>query len=136
MRANIRINGFDELIEKLAKRGEDIDHVTNRTLIKCSVNANKVIHQEAQKHSVSGKLQSAIQEPKIIKGANSYTLEIGFDKEGNPEGTTHAIFINYGTPRRKEHGKIEKSLAFTNAFRRARTACNKVVKEELKKLEV
>lgn len=136
MRAKFAIKGFDELIEKLAKQGANIDDVAKRTLIKCKVNANRQLVATANKHSKSGELKNALIEPKLLVGANWCGLEIGFDKEGHKEGTEHAIFVNYGTPKRKEHGKVDKSMDFTNAFRRARTACNKVIKEELKKLEV
>lgn len=125
---------FDELIEKLVENGADVEHVAKRTIQKCAYHTRGIVNTEAQKHSKSGSLINAIDSNIYKTGAYSYCIDVGFSEEKDQEGKLHAVFLNYGTPRRKEHGKIEATYVFRNAFRRAKTKSKKVVTEEIKKL--
>lgn len=120
MKVKFSNKGFNEFIERLAKMGQDVDPVVKDALLRSANVTQFEINKAASKHRHKGRMFLATIEPKLEQvNKNAYRVYVGFDGANDKEGLMHAIFLNYGTPKRKEHGQVEATHFFEKAIKRA-----------------
>ena len=122
MKATLKLeSGFEDLITKLAKKGKDVDGIVRKVLKESADITQKEINEEAKKHNFTGLMAMTEINPTIEEVKNrAYRVKVGFDMDINEKGALHAIFLNYGTPKRKVHGKVPSTRFFTKAISRTK----------------
>lgn len=120
MKVKFSNKGFNEFIERLAKMGQDVDPVVKKALLRSANVTQHEINVAAEKHRNKGHMSYATITPTLEQvNKNAYRVYVGFDGANNKQGLMHAIFLNYGTPKRKEHGQVEATRFFEKAIKRA-----------------
>lgn len=120
MKVKFSNKGFNEFIERLAKMGQDVDPVVKDALLRSANVTQHEINVAAEKHRNKGRMFQATITPTLEQvNRNAYRVYVGFDGANDKEGLMHAIFLNYGTPKRKEHGQVEATHFFEKAIKRA-----------------
>lgn len=120
MKVKFSNKGFNEFIERLAKMGQDVDPVVKKALLRSANVTQHEINVAAEKHRDKGHMSYATITPTLEQvNKNAYRVYVGFDGANDKQGLMHAIFLNYGTPKRKEHGQVEATRFFEKAIKRA-----------------
>ena len=111
MKATLKLeSGVEDLITKLAKKGKDVDGIVRKALKESADITQKEINEEAKKHNFTGLMAMTEINPTIEEVKNrAYRVKVGFDMDINEKGALHAIFLNYGTPKRKVHGTVKST---------------------------
>lgn len=122
MKATLKLeSGFEDLITKLAKKGRDVDGIVKKALKESADITQNEINNEAKKHNFTGLMSMTEINPTIEEVKNrAYRVKVGFDMDINEKGALHAIFLNYGTPKRKVHGTVKGTKFFTKAISRTK----------------
>ena len=136
MKASLVTKDFQELIEKLAKKNKDIAPIAKKMLKESADITQQAINQSALTHNYSRQMIESEITPTVEQINDfSFRCKVGFDSK-NSNGAMHAIFVNYGTPKRKEHGKVDATFFFTKAIKQTankRKAIQKKIVEEVVK---
>lgn len=118
MAIKLKLDGFDELIRQLEKAGRDADGEG----MKCAKECAQILDAELRKQMVEtdrdtsgmnrqSSLAQRMPPPQVKNEHGLIKAEVGFKKDtynpNNPSDAYKAIFLNYGTPRRTKHGKVE-----------------------------
>lgn len=135
LKASLVTKDFQELIEKLAKKNKDIAPIAKKMLKESADITQQAINQSALTHNYSRQMIESEIMPTVEQINDfSFRCKVGFDSNANSNGAMHAIFVNYGTPKRKEHGKVEATYFFTKAIKQTaskRKAIQKKIVEEV-----
>lgn len=118
---SVTINGFDELIEQIRKAEGDVDGAIQK-----AVNAGAdVVEQELIAQCNAANVPASITNEitkTVERSGNEYRIKVGWKLgEYNPKNISQgfkALFLNYGTPHRSEHGKI-KARGFISKAKKA-----------------
>lgn len=106
----IRLSGFEEVLKNIEKAGGDINKAVNIAVKKSADVVQSELKNQMLQAGVSNHLVNAMPPPSIEKEGNRFTAEVGYKKgtydEKNPSDGYKVVFLNYGTPNRKKHGKI------------------------------
>ena len=137
MAIKLDFEGFDDLIEKIEAAGGTADRAAESAL-----SASAVIMEEELRDQLKAATESELAQRmprfRIKKDGNAYRAEVGFEStpynQSDPSDYYKAIFLNYGTPERSQHGK-EKARGFIRkAKRRARPKIKEAQQEALEKI--
>jgi HK97 gp10 family phage protein len=137
MAIKLKLEGFDDLLQQIEAAGRTADSAAES-----AVKASAQVMQAELKTALSGATSSGLAQklpaPEIKKEGNTVSASVGFQSTAynprNPSDYHKAIFLNYGTPTRKKHGKEAARGFVVKAKRRARPKIKKVQKEALEKI--
>ena len=111
MSIRLQLEGFDGLLSKIEKAGGSIDSVAKECLKKSADIMHDALTTEMQKSNVDSGLIERMPTPDIETNGNVHSARVGYKKgtydENNPSDGYKIVFLNYGTPKRSKHGKIE-----------------------------
>ena len=111
MSIKLNLEGFDALIRQIEKANGKIEPIVENTMKASADVMDKELKTEMKNSNVPKNLINSMLEPKIESDHGRITAVIGYRKGVyNPHNLSagdKVVFLNYGTPRRKKHGKIK-----------------------------
>ena len=124
MSIKLQLDGFEELIKAIEKAGGSADKAVKKCMKQSAEIMQEELISQMQKSHVDADLINAMPAPQIEDDFGRVTARVGYRKgtydPHNPSAGYKAVFINYGTPNRKKHGKVKKRGYITRAKNRAR----------------
>lgn len=110
MSIKLKLEGFDELLKEIEKAGGKIDNSVKSCMNKSAKIMQIELKDEMQKSNVDSGLINRMPPPEIENDHGMITARVGYRKgeynQDNLSDGYKVLFANYGTPYRKEHGKI------------------------------
>lgn len=133
MKAKFGTPDFKDFIEKLEKKNKNADVLVKKAILESAkVTQQEIDNATSLQNKVSGQMQSATFTPVVeTVGYAQVRARVGFNKQ-NLQGSLHAIFLNFGTPKRKEHGQVEETKFYTNAIKRTAKARREIQNQIIK----
>lgn len=135
MSIKLNLNGFDDLLSEIEKAGGTIDDAAQ----KCLKKSADIMHDELKKQMTAANVDSGLinrmPPPEIEKEGNRHTARVGYKKgaydPNNPSDGYKVVFLNYGTPHRSAHGKIEDGGKVKLGFiKRAKSKASSKIKKQ------
>lgn len=124
MSIKLQLDGFDELLAKIEKAGGSIDAAAETCLKKSANIMEAELKTQMSKADVDAALINRMPAPTIEKDGNRMTARVGYKKGAyNPNNISDGykvVFLNYGTPKRKKHGKIKARGFIAKAKKKAK----------------
>ena len=124
MSIKLQLDGFDELLKKIEKAGGSIDAAAETCLKKSANIMEAELKTQMSKADVDAALINRMPAPTIEKDGNRMTARVGYKKGAyNPNNISDGykvVFLNYGTPKRKKHGKIKARGFIAKAKKKAK----------------
>lgn len=103
------LDGFEQLIKAAEKAGKDADKVCEKVVKQGAEILDSELKSQLKAVGADADLISGMDAPEYEHTANTFKASAGFHKGSyNPHNLSigyKALFFNYGTPRRKRHGK-------------------------------
>lgn len=110
MSIKLKLDGFDDLLDKIQKAGGNVDYVMKKCLRESADIMQLELKEQMQNANVDKSLIDAMPPPELEYGHTRLTARVGYRKgtydPKNPSVGYKVVFMNYGTPHRKKHGKI------------------------------
>lgn len=133
MSIKLKLDGFDELIKEIEKASGNVDRETKKCMEKGADILQDEMKTKMQNAGVDNGLISRMPSPVVETDYGRFTARVGYKKgEYNPRNLSDgykAVFINYGTPRRTNHGKV-KARGFID---KAKSAARRKIQREMEK---
>lgn len=133
--ATFQIKGFEELLEDVKKCQGDIEKTVTALANESVDIIYDALKSSANAADVPKSVTNTIQKNHASWHGNVCSASVGWKKEeldpNNPSPGHKAVFLNYGTPRRTEHGKITGHFFITNAKKKASKKVKKAQKDAL-----
>jgi len=111
MSIKLKITGFDDLMKDIEKAGGDIERITRNCLNTSAKIMQSELKQEMKESNVDKTLIDNMPAPEVENDYGKITARVGYKKGAydpkNPSVGYKVVFMNYGTPYRKKHGKIK-----------------------------
>ena len=135
--------GWNDLLKAIERAGGKIEPVT----LKCMQDSADIMQHELKaqmrKSNVEERLIDKMPANKIENEHGRITARVGYDKgvydPNNPSDAYKVVFLNYGTPHRKKHGKVKArgfiQRAKKNAKRKITIQQENALKEILRGLQ-
>lgn len=124
MSIKLQLDGFDELLKKIEKAGGTIDGAAETCLKKSANIMEAELKAQMSKADVDAALINRMPAPTIEKDGNRITARVGYKKGAyNPNDISDGykvVFLNFGTPKRKKHGKVKARGFIAKAKKKAR----------------
>lgn len=124
MSIKLQLDGFDELLKKIETAGGSIDAAAETCLKKSANIMEAELKAQMSKADVDAALINRMPAPTIEKDGNRMTARVGYKKGAyNPRNISDGfkiVFLNFGTPRRKKHGKIKARGFIAKAKKKAK----------------
>lgn len=137
-KAILQLKGFDDLLEKIQKAGGSVDAAADSCLRQSAQIMQAEMKAQMQAADVDGALINSMPPPQITVKNNRYSAAVGYKKgefdPKNPSDEYKVVFLNYGTPRRKKHGKVAARGFIQAAKKKARPQIKKAQQETLEKI--
>ncbi len=137
MAIKIKLEGFDEMIKQIEAAGGTADRAAKSALSASAQIMDSELRKQLNDVTESN-LAQRMPHFQIKHEGGSYRAEVGFQSTPynprDPSDYHKAVFLNYGTPDRKKHGKEEARGFITRAKRRARPKIKKAQQEALEKI--
>lgn len=138
MSIKLKLEGFDALISEIEKAGGTVDRATNSCLQQSAQIMHTELKAQMKAADVDDGLIDRMPSPEVAQEGNRYTARVGYKKGAydpkNPSDGYKAVFANYGTPRRSEHGQQPAKRFIEKAKKKANTKIKKAQKETLNKI--
>lgn len=143
MSIKLKLEGFDDLLKEIEKAEGSIDSATESAMRQSAQIMQRELKSEMKTSKVDSRLINSMPEPTIEKDYGLITARVGYKKGAfdpkNPSDGYLVVFMNYGTPHRKKHGKIDPNDAQKRGFidkakKRARPKIKKAQQEVLEKI--
>lgn len=138
MAIKLRLEGFDELLKQIEEAGGTIDRAAESCLKQSAHIMQSELKSEMKKSGVDGDLIDRMPTPELQKDGNTMIARVGYKKGTyNPNDISDGykvVFMNYGTPKRTKHGKVEARGFIDRAQKNARKRIKKAQKEALEKI--
>lgn len=110
MSIKLKLDGFDDLFEKITKAGGTVDAAAKECLQQSAQIMQSELKSQMQAAGVPGDLINQMPPPEIEAEGNRHTARVGYKKGAydprNPSDGYKLVFLNYGTPKRTMHGKV------------------------------
>ena len=120
----LKLKGFEDLLKDIEKAGGSINAATRECMDKSAAIMETELKSKMQSANVPQSLIGAMPAPKIESSGNRITARVGYEKgvydPKNPSDAYKVIFLNYGTPKRTQHGKVAKRGFIQKAKRSAK----------------
>lgn len=138
MAIKLQLSGFDELFEQIKKAEGNVDKAAEQCLEESAQVMQSELKLQMQKSGVDSDLINRMPTPEIKKDGNTLIARVGYKKGAyNPDDLSDGykvVFLNYGTPKRSKHGKVEAKGFIDKAQRKAKKQIKKKQEETLKKI--
>lgn len=138
MSIKLRLSGFDDLLERIEKAGGTVDRAAESCLKQSAQIMQSELKNQMQKSGVDSDLISRMPPPEFKQDGNTMIARVGYKKGAyNPDDLSDGykvVFLNYGTPKRSKHGKVEAKGFIDRAQKKARLRIKKAQKEALEKI--
>lgn len=138
MSIKLQLSGFDELFEVIKMARGDVDKAAEQCLKESAQIMHNELTAQMQKSGVDSDLIARMPPPEIEKDGNAMIARVGYKKGAyNPDNLSDGykvVFLNYGTPKRSKHGKIEAIGFIDKAQRKAKKQIKKKQEETLNKI--
>ncbi len=138
MAIKLQLSGFDELFEQIKKAEGNVDKAAEQCLQESAQVMQSELKAQMQKSGVDGALINRMPPPELKKDGNTMIARVGYKKGAyNPDDLSDGfkvVFLNYGTPKRSKHGKVEAKGFIDKAQRKAKKQIKKKQEETLKKI--
>lgn len=110
MSIKLNLVGFEELLSNIQKAGGNVQNASKKCLEKSAAIVEDELKTEMQKSNVDIDLINNMPPPHIESEGGLMTARVGYKKGAydpkNPSTGYLVVFMNYGTPARRKHGKI------------------------------
>lgn len=134
MSIKLKFEGFDELLTKIEKAGGTIKVATDTCMRQAASTMERELKQSMESAKVDSGLINAMPPSEVEWKGNACIARVGYKKgtydPSNPSDGYKVVFLNYGTPHRSKHGKIEKR----GFIQRAKKKIKKQQEETLQKI--
>lgn len=139
-RAVLSLKGVEGILEEIQKANGKVNEAAEKALKVGAAELEKQIKAEASAANVPSNVTNEVS-TEIISTGNQYKCKVGwkldqYDPQNLSQGYK-ALFLNYGTPHRTEHGQIvprgfisrAKSKSKKNIKTAQQTALDEILKE-------
>lgn len=137
MSIQLKIDGFNDLIKAIEKAGGSIQGAITNCLEKSAAIMQTELTTEMQKAGVDSGVISRMPAPTIENDFGLITARVGYRKGAyNPDNLSDGykvVFVNYGTPYRTKHGKIEGKTVKKGFIQRAKRKAKPKIKKQQEK---
>ena len=134
----VQISGFEEILTAIKDAGGSVDGAVDSALEQSAQIVQSELKTQMQSAGVDSDLINAMPNFEITQDGNRYVAEVGYKKgDYNPENLSDGykvVFLNYGTPHRKKHGKMTALGFIQKAKKKANPKVKKVQKEVFDKI--
>lgn len=138
MSIKLQLDGFDDLLSKIEKAGGSIDTAAETCLKNSAAIMEAELKAQMNKADVESALINKMPAPTIEKDGNRITARVGYKKGAyNPRNISDGykiVFLNFGTPHRTKHGKIEARGFIAKAKKKARAPIKKQQEKTLNEI--
>lgn len=138
MAIKLKLSGFDELFEQIKKAEGSVDKAAEQCLKESAQVMQAELKAQMQESGVDSDLIDRMPTPELQKDGNSMIARVGYKKGAyNPDDLSDGykvVFLNYGTPKRSKHGKVEAKGFIDKAQRKAKKQIKKKQEETLKQI--
>lgn len=136
MAIKLQLSGFDELFEQIKKAEGNVDKAAEQCLQESAQIMQSELKAQMQNSGVDSALIDRMPTPELKKDGNTLIARVGYKKGAyNPDDLSDGfkvVFLNYGTPKRSKHGKVEAKGFIDKAQRKAKKQIKKKQEETLK----
>lgn len=132
MALKLKLDGFEQEINKLVKAGKDADKFCKQAIeIEAQIMESELKSQMTSA-GVPSDLVNSMPKYTTSSNGNVYSARVGYNKGTyNPDNLSDGykvVFLNYGTPRRSKHGKIADGGKIRLGFiARAKNSANRKI---------
>lgn len=138
MPINLKIEGFDELLKEIEAANGSINSACDSAIRQSAQIMQSELKSEMRKAGVDSRLINAMPAPIVHGNGNSYYAEVGYIKgDYDPENISDGykvVFLNYGTPHRRKHGKVKARGFIQIAKKKANRKIKKAQKQVFEKI--
>lgn len=138
MSIKLKIEGFEDLLNKIQATNGSIDKAVDSAARQSAQILQNELKSQMQQSGVNSRLINAMPEPQIFKDGNAVVAKVGYEKgeydTNNLSDGYKVLFLNYGTPHRKKHGKIVSKGFIQRAKKGATPKIKKAQKEVYEKI--
>lgn len=138
MALKLKLSGFDDLFEQIKKAEGNVDEAAERCLKESAQVMQSELVAQMQKSGVDSDLIARMPQPEVKREGNALIARVGYKKGAyNPDDLSDGykvVFLNYGTPKRSKHGKVEAKGFIDRAQRKAKKQIKQKQEETLKSI--
>ena len=143
MSIELKLTGFDDLIREIQKAEGSVKSATKQCMNKSAQVMDAELKAQMQVANVPAHTIAAMPAPEVKEDHGLITAKVGYKKGAyNPDNLStgyKVVMLNYGTPNRKQHGKVKARGFIQKAKRKAKPKIKKeqeaTLKDILKGLE-
>lgn len=125
----LKLEGFEELLKDIEVAGKNATSAVESCMKQSAQTMDSALRNELRNATESG-LADKMPKPNVETEGNTVRAYVGFKMDSynpaNPSDAYKAVFLNYGTPHRKKHGK-EQARGF---IKKAKSKANKTIKKQ------
>ena len=133
MSIKLKLEGFDDLLKQIEKAGGSIDSATKKCMVKSADIMQDALKVEMEKANADKDVINAMPAPTIESDHGLITARVGYRKgtydPNNLSIGYKVVFVNYGTPYRKKHGKIEGKTVRLGFIQRAKNKAKRKIEK-------
>lgn len=138
MSIKLNIEGFEDILKDIEAAGGSIDKACDSALRQSAQIMQDTLKAEMRAANVPNDLIASMPQSEVYSKANRFSAEVGYTKgpydPKNPSDGYKVVFLNYGTPNRKKHGKVTARGFIQKAKKKASPKIKKAQKEALNKI--
>ena len=138
MSIKLKFDGFEDLLNDIQEAGRTMNSAAEATMRQSAQVMHSTLISEMQSAGVDSDLINTIAAPQIEVEGNIITAKVGFNKGSynpkDPSDSHKVVFLNYGTPHRKKHGKMAEQGFIQKAKKKAMPKIRKQQKATLEKI--
>lgn len=133
MSIKLKLEGFDDLLKDIERAGGRIDDATKKCMVKSADIMQDTLKAEMEKANADKDVINAMPAPTIENDYGRITARVGYRKgtydPHNLSDGYKVVFVNYGTPYRKKHGKIEGKTVRLGFIQRAKNKAKRKIEK-------
>lgn len=134
----IKLDGFEEILGAIKNAGGSVDKAAENATRQSAQIVQSELKAQMQQSNVDSGLINAMPPPEIFKDGNAVVAKVGY-KKGNYDPANisdgyKVVFLNYGTPNRKKHGRIVQRGFIQRTKKSAAPKVKKVQKQVFDKI--
>lgn len=143
MSIKLKIEGFENILKDIENAGGSINGACSSAIKQSAQIMQSELKSQMKSANVPNHLINEMPPPVIEENGNRVSAKVGYEKGNydpkNISSGYKVVFLNYGTPNRSKHGKIEEggkiNLGFIQrAKRKAKPKIKKVQKDVFDKI--